>query len=144
MKKQSDTKSGREPPSRTVFYLDENVDCGTIVTALRRLDICIERHRDHFLPGEDDVVWLPAVAERGWVIITKDRDPQRHPIVRDAFLAAKAKVFILRAKDLTGEGLANLLSDRIRKMDRLARNTRAPCLFKVTAANVLRVEVPGR
>ena len=34
----------------------------------------IERHRDHFKPDEDDDVWIPSVAAKGWVTISADKN----------------------------------------------------------------------
>src|SRR5579864_2134941 len=57
-----------------ILYLDENLDnCKAIVDALTDSNVRFERHSSHFERGTYDEVWLSFVAERSWVVLTKDK-----------------------------------------------------------------------
>jgi hypothetical protein len=41
--------------------------------ALKDLGARVQMHRDHFSEDAEDVDWLPVIAKRRWVILTKDQ-----------------------------------------------------------------------
>jgi hypothetical protein len=45
---------------------------GAVPDALRALGHRCELHDDHFPPATEDAAWLEAVADRQWVVLTKD------------------------------------------------------------------------
>jgi PIN like domain len=53
-----------------VFWVDENLG-HDFVSLLRVNGLHVEY--DVFPDGTEDVVWIPALAERGWVAITRDK-----------------------------------------------------------------------
>ena len=54
-----------------VYFTDR--DLGKQFPArLRAAGLVVERHADHFAADAPDAVWLPAVARRGWIVITHD------------------------------------------------------------------------
>ena len=61
--------STAEPPE-PVFWIDENLK-GEFVSLLKLRGLQIKV--GEFPPGTEDVVWIPALAEKGWVAITKDK-----------------------------------------------------------------------
>lgn len=76
----------RQPPDALVYYLDANLDGPDLVRRLREAGVRCEPHRDHFAQDEQDETWLPAVAARGWVIVTRDFAIQRRPAERAAWI----------------------------------------------------------
>ena len=50
---------------------------------------------DHFQPGVPDVVWIPLVAQRRWVILTTDVRLRYNLVERDAIMGSNAAVLIL-------------------------------------------------
>lgn len=57
-----------------ILYLDENLDnCKPILDVLLNNRVQHHRHSDHFARGVADEVWLEYVAERAWVVLTKDK-----------------------------------------------------------------------
>jgi predicted nuclease of predicted toxin-antitoxin system len=63
----------RRPDEPLIFLVDECLGKG-VVHALREAGRRAEWSRDHFPEGTDDEVWIPKVAERGWVILSKDEN----------------------------------------------------------------------
>lgn len=91
----------------------------------------MERHCDHFAPGVSDVAWLVEVGQRGWVVLTKDKSIRRRPLEYEAFRAARCRVFVLTATDVTGEEQAAILVGALRPITRFARRA-SPLLARVT------------
>lgn len=89
------------------FFTD--VNCGKeFPRLLREAGLTVHVHVDHFEADADDVVWAPAIAERGWVGISRDRRITRTAMEYDAILFAGGRLFVM-----TGGGM---------KTDLLARN----------------------
>jgi hypothetical protein len=99
----------RRPPDARVYYLDANLDGPELVRRLRDAGMSCEPHRDHFAPDAEDEAWIPAIASRGWVIVTRDFAIRRRPNERDAWAAAGATVVMVRGDRLSAEDMARLL-----------------------------------
>jgi hypothetical protein len=56
-----------------------------------------------------DVVWLPEIGRRGWVLVTKDWRIQERPLEREAIISAKVRAFVLRQQNLSGKAIIALL-----------------------------------
>ena len=65
------------------------------IRILRDADISVELHRHHFVGNEKDRVWIPQVAERGWTIITADKNIMLRPYEKLAVVEAKARLLIV-------------------------------------------------
>lgn len=93
----------RLPP---VLYLDRALGRHTVSVALRAAGLSVEIHDDHFAQDAKDVDWLPDVAARGWVILTKDAAVARRPLERDAIDAAAARVFAFSNANVSASAVA--------------------------------------
>jgi len=100
----------RRPPEPLVFFLDENIDGPDLAERLRSRGIRHEAHRIHFTAGATDEEWIPVVAARGWVIVTRDLEIRRRAVERDAWLHSGAIVVMLRGDSLNNEAMASALS----------------------------------
>jgi hypothetical protein len=58
------------------FFLDK------VAQLLRAAGANVEVHLDHFGGDIADIEWIPEVARRNWVLITKDQNIRRNPIER--------------------------------------------------------------
>lgn len=80
-----------------ILYLDENLDnCQPILDVLTANQVQHHRHRDHFPRGTADEAWLEFIAERSWVVLTKDKRNRYNEIERDALRAAQGQRILLR------------------------------------------------
>jgi len=83
--------STKEPPE-PVFWVDENLGSPQFISSLRVGGLQVTA--GGFPEGTDDVVWLPAIAQKGWIAITKDqlKEDLEEQV---ALVLHGAKVFVL-------------------------------------------------
>lgn len=99
----------RRPPDALVYYLDANLDGPELVKRLCDGGMPCEPHRDHFAPDARDEAWIPSIASRGWVIVTRDFAIKRRPNEREAWSSANAMVVMVRGERLSAEDMSKLL-----------------------------------
>ena len=98
--------SAAKPPEGTIFFIDRSLGKEPIRTELVSADVVVEIHDDHFARDEQDRIWLGAVGQRGWVVLTKDQRLRYRPLEIAALRASKARVFVLTAGNLRGVEIA--------------------------------------
>ena len=77
----------------TVFF---DRTCGKkIAQALKLLGLDVEGHADHFAHDVHDDVWLAAVGDRRWVVITNDKRLRFNQAERQAIIAHGVACFTL-------------------------------------------------
>ena len=64
-------------PDRPTFYVDHCTG-KAVVRALKDAGANVEHHSDHFAQDEEDEVWIPSVAARGWVSTAPQDSVQDH------------------------------------------------------------------
>jgi predicted nuclease of predicted toxin-antitoxin system len=114
-----------------VFFIDWSISQRSVPDALRAAGATVETHLDHFPSEAADVDWLPAVSERGWIVLTKDEAIGRRPNEVAAIANAGARVFILASGNLTREQMANLFVAVLEKLEKFSRSNPAPFIAKV-------------
>ena len=99
---------------QTVFYVDRCLG-RQVATELRGAGLKIEEHLDHFADDEDDDVWLPQVAKKGWVVLTKDKAMRKKPNERACIIENQVRMFTLPNGNLTGlQMIERYLSSKLR------------------------------
>jgi len=97
-KRQSITNPPRSDPTKWVFFTDRDLG-KSIPNALRAAGYTAERHDDHFPDTRTkDLVWLPAVAARGWIAFSHNKAIRRVEEERDAAMRAGLALFFLIGK----------------------------------------------
>jgi len=91
------------------YYLDANLDGLELLRRLREGGMRCERHRDHFAQDAEDEAWIPEVAAKGWIIVTRDVAIQRRPAERSAWISTGAVVIMVRGDRLSAEEMARML-----------------------------------
>jgi len=129
-KKKSTTRSvtSLESLSDHVFFLDRALQSYSLRDALVALGARVEMHRDYFADNADDVDWLPEVARKGWVILTKD---QFNWLERQAIINAGGRAFLLIPGRLPGAEQVAIICGALRRMLRLLKATPAPFVAKI-------------
>jgi predicted nuclease of predicted toxin-antitoxin system len=85
-------------------------------------------HRDHFNEDAEDVEWLPMVANKGWIILSKD---QFNWLERRAIIYANGRAFLLRQGSLPGAAQVDIICAALRRMLRILRGTPAPFIARI-------------
>jgi hypothetical protein len=94
-----------------VFFSDR--DLGRVFPALIvAAGVRIERHDDHFGPETPDEVWIPEVARRGWVSITRDARIRYSPLALSVLMNSRAQLYVLVGKLTTAQAAETFLKWR--------------------------------
>lgn len=126
----------REP---FVYFVDRSLGGTLVVAALRKAGEQAHAHDDHFAQDTPDDVWLPVVAKRGWVVLTKDKNIRRNELERIAIVQSHASVFMLGRGDLTAETMARIFIEALPSMRRALRRFGPALVVSVTALGHARV-----
>ncbi|HXL14914.1 MAG TPA: DUF5615 family PIN-like protein [Methylomirabilota bacterium] len=132
MKKQSAASSSSEPPELPPLFLDASLGKRIVSDALRRAGATVHVHDEVFGPGTPDETWLQRAGDEGWMVITKDRKIRYRRNELQAARRRKVGIFVLLAKNLTGEGMAELLVSAMPAMTRFAFLNAVPFIAAIT------------
>ncbi len=102
----SKRRSAAKPPDETVFLIDRSLGIEPLRAELVSAGLTVKIHDDHFVRNAEDRVWLRAVGEQGWVVLTKDQRLRYRPLEIAALRASNARVFVLTAGNLRGIEIA--------------------------------------
>lgn len=132
----------REPP---VFFIDHCLGTENVAERLRQQGVDARvMIEEGFREDAEDVAWLPVVASRGWVILTKDKRIRRRAIEHDALVASGAGAFILVAGGLGGDAIADAFVRALPTMVRIWHTRTRPFLATVTAQGKVTLIEGGR
>ena len=129
-RKKSTTRSGTnlESLSLYTFFLDRALESYLLRDALKALGARVQMHRDHFDEDAAGVDWLPVIALRGWVILSKD---QYNWLERRAIENASGRAFLLVRGELSGQEQASIICKALPKMLRILNFKPAPFIAKI-------------
>jgi len=96
--------------------------------ALKEAGARVQMHRQHFKEDEEDIDWLPTIAARGWVILSKD---QYNYLERLAIKNAKGRAFLLVSGNLLGPEQASIIRKALPEMLRTLDLTERPFIAKI-------------
>lgn len=119
--------------SSLTFFLDHQIGRYQVAEALRAAGAKVEVHLDHFPGNMPDIDWIPEVAKRGWVLITKDKNIRRNPLERAAYEAVKLRGFVATGKDMNAKDLGELLVGCLPGMTRRVAGRTGPCYLRSLA-----------
>ena len=115
-------------------------------TTLREAGLNVVLHDDHFDERTTDLEWIPAIAERGWVAITKDDRIRYRPLEKALVISSGARVLLLTGKADLREHAANVVRS-IARVERFVARTPAPWFAKLRrpspAESARRPDAPG-
>ena len=115
-----------------VFFLDRNLGREKVRTALRKAGELVEIHDDHLPLDAPDEDWIHLVARENWIAITKDKNIRYRAWERRAIKQYRARVFVITAKNLTGDEIGELLVRRLKKIKDFIEKHEAPFLAGIT------------
>lgn len=77
------------------FFADRILGSRIFPEIVRQSGITLHRHTDHFAHDALDHEWLPVVANRGWIILSRDAAIMRNPLEREAVMGSRAALLVL-------------------------------------------------
>ncbi|PZV02946.1 MAG: hypothetical protein DCF32_14445 [Leptolyngbya sp.] len=119
------------PPSQTTTFFIDRCLGKKLATVLRAQGHTVELHDSHFAKDAKDVDWLPAVGQRGWVVLTKDERIAKRFLERLAVTSAGVKMFVLVSQNLSGTDTAAAFTKAIPTMQQFLQAHPAPFIAKV-------------
>jgi hypothetical protein len=121
-----------ERPPEPTFFVDQNLR-GVFAVHLRVSGgLRVEELASHLPPTTPDVVWLPFVAEKGWIAITVDQ-LREDPEELVALMVHGVKVFVLVGKGSQEERAAMFLR-KIKWIRRTIATCPEPFLVRISMA----------
>lgn len=91
-------------------------------------------HKQMFPDRTPDRVWIPDVASRGWIIVTRDKRLQTRHIEWMALLRAKARVLWFKGDRASNVEITEGFLAALPKIDKLTATLSTPYIIKVTPA----------
>lgn len=113
------------------FFADRNLGRYDFAEFLRQRGFVVHNHDDHFRGNEDDTVWIPAVAERGWIILSADRNILRVHMELAAVMLSGARFFNLIGGDARTVDHARNVVNSIEKIKEAVAVTSPPFVAKL-------------
>lgn len=120
-----------------VFFVDRSLGKHDVPDALRAAGAQVEVHDDHFAQNAPDEVWLPAVGQNGWAVLTSDDRIRYRQAERSAATTAGVALFIFTGKRMRGAAIADALVRALPKMMRLLETERRPFIAKVNRSGTV-------
>ena len=134
--------SSNSLPDAVTLLLDRTHQSKVTEKLLRHLDVRVEIHKRHYLPGAPDPEWIADAAKRGWAIISGDKGIEYDGINRHAVAQSGARVFLLTDTESRGaEWAASLVMAR-HKIQRVATENRGPFFCNIEKGGDQHVKKP--
>lgn len=94
------------------YFVDRALGSVLVPTGLAEAGFEVRPHDEFFPEDAKDVDWLPEVAERGWLILTKDSHIKTRLSERLVAEAAGAKIFVLVSGNLTAADMVDIFESK--------------------------------
>jgi|GEM_PF-1855652 len=105
-----------------------------LADALHQRGRLVHMHREMFPDRTPDRIWIPEVARRGWIIVTRDKRLQTRHIEWMAFLRAKARVLWFRGDRASNVEITEGFLAALPNIDERTATLTPPYIIKVTPA----------
>ena len=124
--KKPSAASSRPQHKEYVLFIERNLGNYDVADCLRGAGAKVETHDDHLAPDAPDEKWISLVGRRHWVAITQDKYIRYRVAEKLAIIDHKARVLVVRAKNMTGKEKGELLASALPAIQHFANETQAP------------------
>ena len=114
-----------------VLFVDRALGQKAVPEALCKAGAKVEVHIDHFPCDALDQDWLPVVAQRSWVVLTKDKNIGSKHLEVLAITQYGAKVFVLNSGNLTSKKMADIFVNSIDRISAFSLRHNPPFIAKI-------------
>ncbi|MEB3310941.1 MAG: hypothetical protein VKJ02_11970 [Snowella sp.] len=120
-----------ENPDKIIFFIDRCLGNQQIAAAIKSLGISVETHDQHFPKNALDIEWIPKIAEKRWIILTKDERIGKNALERQVLARSGLRMFTLAAQGLSGEEMVSIFQKAIIPMQKFIEKNPAPFIAKI-------------
>jgi hypothetical protein len=133
LKKRSGASYRSRRDSPLELFVDRCLGKNLLPDSLRKLpNLVVHIHDDHFAPDEQDHLWLPKVASKGWIILTKDKDIRHRKLELDAVLANDATMLTFGKGDYSAQEMAHAFHLALPKIKRAVAGYFPPLIARIS------------
>lgn len=119
---------------KVVFFIDRCFGKHIVKNALIQAGEIAVSHDDEFPSDTEDVVWMPDVAAKEWVILTKDNAIQKNLLELQCAYDSNVRMFALGSRrSFTGAQTANIFVQSIPNIYKVLQATNAPFITRLYA-----------
>ena len=140
MTKSSDAKSASRREDLTLF-LDRSLGRDTVASKLRDAGFEVEIHDNHFPPDSRDDQWLPVVGQRGWIVLTKDKNIRYRSAELLAVVKGNARVYTLVSGNMTALQMADVFTKAVHHIEKSVRIYKPPYIAKIFSSGSVKIWV---
>jgi hypothetical protein len=123
---------GTATSHRPTLFIDRCAWSGKLGAALTAANIPHVPHNRHFRHDTADEVWLRAVKDNGWLILTRDQRIRYRINEHRALVEARLMMFVLSQGGLTAEETGRIVCQAYPEIARQSVLHAAPALFSIT------------
>lgn len=126
-----------------VFIVDECLG-KSVAEALRTVGAQVKLMTEEFGSGTLDKDWLPVVGERGWLLITKDRNIRYNRAERRALQIAGVRAFFMGVRNPTAEVASALVTANAVRMVEFAMKHEPPFVVVIKKGGLDELPLDGQ
>jgi predicted nuclease of predicted toxin-antitoxin system len=119
-------RSSIKPLSDFVFFAERNLGRYDVPEQMRAAGATVIVHADVLPDASPDEDWIELCGKKGWIAITEDKHIRYRAHEIEAVRHYKAKVFVLRAKQITGLQKGQIIAAALPKLARFAQANDPP------------------
>ena len=117
-------------PSDVTFFSDADLGTRIFPTILRAAGVNLEILLYHFAGSTDDIHWIPIVANRGWVILTHDKNIRYNKLERNTVMQSGSRMIVIRGGADHNE-MAQMFLDRRNEIIEFLQQNSGPFIAKL-------------
>jgi hypothetical protein len=117
--------------TRTVF-IDRSFGGHRLAALLERVGFDVKVHGKWFKDDEDDHIWIPEVASKGWVIFSSDKRIARDPLNIRSVVDSKAQVIMSSDNNTLPEFWGAAFITGRMKLHELLENNPGPVYIQIS------------
>ena len=122
--------------------MDRSLGRLKVAAALRGAGATIEIHDDHFPSDAPDEVWLKAAGEKGWVVLTKDKNIRFHSREKTALVSHDVQAFVLTAGALNGDEMAEIFVGALQEIAKVLSKNKSSFVATISRGGEIRLVWP--
>ena len=103
-----------------------------------------ERHLGHFARGVPDESWLPLVGQKGWVLLTCDKQIRYNLLEKRALARHAVREFAFVSGNMSGQEMAGVLELALKRIMRICEEFDPPFVAAITRSGEVHLRWPKK